>query len=85
MIGLETLIERLSKGLGKEKPELIEEALINYIKTIKNKLDKESRQLLTELLEDYLDAKVAEERLENLKEGRSYTVPAEEVYKELGI
>ena len=82
---IDQFIEQLSKELGKEKPELVEEAIINYVKVIKTKLDRKNKKLITEFLEDYLDTKIAAKRIENLKEGKSYTVKAEEVYKELGI
>ncbi len=34
---------------------------------------------------DYLDIKIAEKRLKDLKEGKSELIPAEEVFKELGL
>ncbi len=34
---------------------------------------------------DYLDVKIAEKRLKDLEEGKSELIPAEEVFKELGL
>ena len=34
---------------------------------------------------DYIDVKVAEKRLKSLEKGKTKTVSAEEVYKELGL
>ena len=34
---------------------------------------------------DYLDITIAEERIEKLKKGKTKLIPAEKIYKELGI
>ena len=34
---------------------------------------------------DYLDVKIAEKRLKDIEEGRSKLIPAEEVWKKLGL
>jgi predicted transcriptional regulator len=34
---------------------------------------------------DYLDIKIAEKRLKDVEEGKSKLIPAEEVFKELGL
>ncbi|RLA71325.1 MAG: CopG family transcriptional regulator [Epsilonproteobacteria bacterium] len=34
---------------------------------------------------DYLDAKIADKRIDDIKSGKEKVIPAEEVFKELGL
>ncbi len=46
---------------------------------------RRAAQVLEQWAEDAADARIAQRRLRDLKTGKSKAIPAEEVYKKLGI
>jgi len=74
------MVKRLNITLDKE----IAEELDLISKELGEKKSKLIEKALTFYF-DYLDLKIAEERLKKLENGETKTIPAEEVYNELGI
>lgn len=73
-------IKRFNITLDKE----IADELELVTKELNEKKSKIIEKSLTFYL-DYLDEKIAEKRLKDLEDGKAKTIPADEVYKELGI
>ncbi len=74
------MVKRLNITLDKE----IAEELDLISKELGEKKSKLIEKALTFYF-DYLDLKISEERLKRLENGETKTIPAEEVYDELGI
>lgn len=74
------MVKRFNITLDKEVAEELE----HISKELGEKKSKLIEKALTFYF-DYLDVKIAEERLEKLEEGKTQTIPAEDVYKELGL
>ena len=66
----------------------IDRGVIDELEAIAAELGEKKSHIVEQALTmyyDYLDLKIAEKRLKDIEEGRSETVPAEEVFKKLGI
>ena len=74
------MVKRLNITLDKEVAEELE----HISKELGEKKSKLIEKALTFYF-DYLDVKIAEERLKRLEEGKTQTIPAKEVYRELGL
>ncbi|MEO2153850.1 MAG: ribbon-helix-helix protein, CopG family [Aquificota bacterium] len=64
----------------------LEEELAEELERIAKELGEKKSRLIAKALTyyfDYLDTKIAEERLKRLQEGKTELIPAEEVFKEL--
>jgi len=64
----------------------LDEELAKELERIAAELGEKKSRLIAKALTfyfDHLDAKLAEKRLKKLKEGKTYTIPAEEVFKGL--
>jgi len=72
--------KRLNITLNKEVADILSEIA-------RERKEKKSHIIEKALLYyfDYLDITIAEERIEKLKKGKTKAIPAEKVYKELGI
>ena len=75
---INTHVKRLNITLDKEVAEELE----HISKELGEKKSKLIEKALTFYF-DYLDVKIAEERLKRLEEGKTQTIPAKEVYREL--
>jgi predicted DNA-binding protein len=66
--------------MGEKKLTItLDEQLAKELETIARKLNKKKYYF------DYLDVKVAEERLKRLEKGKTETISAEEAYKRLSL
>ncbi len=74
------MVKRLNITLDKEVAEELE----HISKELGEKKSKLIEKALTFYF-DYLDVKIAEERLKRLEEGKTKTIPAKEVYREPGL
>ena len=66
----------------------LEEELAQELDSIARELGEKKSHIVREALMhyfDYLDVKIAEKRLKELEEGRSETIPAEEVFRKAGL
>jgi len=66
----------------------LDEEVARELEKISRELGEKKSKLIEKALTfyfDYLDVKIAEERLKRLEEGKTETLPAEKVYKELGL
>ncbi|HIC09440.1 MAG TPA: ribbon-helix-helix protein, CopG family [Aquificales bacterium] len=64
----------------------LEEELAEELERIAKELGEKKSRLIAKALTfyfDYLDTKIAEERLKKLEKGETEVIPAEEVFKEL--
>ncbi len=64
----------------------LEEELAEELERIAKELGEKKSRLIAKALTfyfDYLDTKIAEERLKKLEKGETDVIPAEEVFKEL--
>ena len=64
----------------------LEEELAEELERIAKELGEKKSRLIAKALTfyfDYLDTKIAEERLRKLEKGETEVIPAEEVFKEL--
>ncbi len=66
----------------------ISDFIIDELESVSKELGEKKSYIVEKALNmyfDYLDEKVADKRLCDLKEGKSTTVPAEQVFRELGL
>lgn len=77
-------IRKMSKRLNISLENDIAHALEKTSKELKEKKSKVIANALIFYF-DYLDIKLAEERLKKLKEGKTFTISADQLYKELEI
>jgi len=66
----------------------IDKEVVDELDAIAKELGEKKSHIVERALTmyyDYLDVAIAEKRLKELEEGNSETVPADEVYRELGI
>ncbi len=66
----------------------LDEEIAKELEKISKELGERKSKLIEKALTfyfDYLDTKIAEERLRRLENGNTETIPAEEVYKKLNI
>ncbi len=65
---------------------VLEKDIFNELQDISEELGKDKNEIIKKALEyyfDYLDIEIAEKRLKDLEEGKSYLVSADEVFKEI--
>ncbi len=66
----------------------LEEEVARELEKVSKEIGEKKSKLIEKALTfyfDYLDVKIAEERLRRLEEGKTDRISAEEVYKELGL
>ena len=66
----------------------LEEDLAKELDQIAKELGEKKSHIIRDALMyyfDYLDVKLAEKRLKDLEKGKSELIPAEEVFKKLGL
>ncbi len=66
----------------------LDEELAHELERFSSELGEKKSKIIEKALTfyfDYLDLKIAEERLKELERGETDTIPAEEVYKELDL
>ena len=66
----------------------LEEELAKELDEIAKELGEKKSHIIRDALMyyfDYLDIKLAEKRLKDLEEGKTNLIPAEEVFKEMGL
>ncbi len=66
----------------------LEEELAKELEKIARELGEKKSRLIAKALTfyfDYLDTKIAEERLKKLEEGKTETIPAKDVFEKLGL
>lgn len=66
----------------------LDEEVARELEHISKELGEKKSKLIERALTfyfDYLDVKLAEERLKRLERGETQTISAEEVYRELGL
>ncbi len=74
------MIKRLNITLDKDVAEELEQ--------VSRELGEKKSKLIEKALTfyfDYLDVKIAEERLKKVEKGETRTIPAQDIYKELGL
>jgi len=74
------MVKRLNITLDKEVAQELEQ--------VSKELGEKKSKLIEKALTfyfDYLDVKIAEERLKRLEEGKTHTISAKEVYRKLGL
>jgi predicted DNA-binding protein len=66
----------------------LDEEIIAELNLISKELKQKKSHIVEKALTlyfDLLDVKIADKRMKDIKEGRSKLIPAEEVYKDLGL
>ena len=66
----------------------ISDYIIDELNEISTELNEKKSHIVEDALTmyfDYLDAKIADKRIDDIKSGKEKVVPAEEVFRELGL
>ncbi|WP_297455265.1 DUF6290 family protein [Persephonella sp.] len=66
----------------------LDKEIADELESIAKELGEKKSHIIRDALMyyfDYLDVKIAEKRLKDIEEGRSKLIPAEEVWKKLGL
>jgi len=66
----------------------ISDFIIDELNTVSSELNEKKSHIVEKALSmylDYIDEKIADKRLDELKSGKEKLIPADEVFKELGI
>jgi predicted DNA-binding protein len=66
----------------------LDEEIIAELNLISKELKQKKSHIVEKALTlyfDLLDVKIADKRMKDIKEGKSKLIPAEEVYKDLGL
>ena len=66
----------------------VSDFVIDELNSVSEELGEKKSHIVEKALNmyfDYLDEKIADKRLDGLHEGKAITIPAEEVFKELGL
>jgi predicted DNA-binding protein len=66
----------------------VSDFIIDELESVSQELGEKKSHIVEKALNmyfDYLDEKIADKRLDDLKSGKTATIPAEEVFKELGL
>jgi len=66
----------------------LDKEIAEELELISKELGEKKSELIEKALTfyfDYIDVKIAEKRLKRLEQGETETIPAEKVFKELGI
>jgi predicted DNA-binding protein len=62
--------------------------IIDELNEVSEELHEKKSHIVEKALSmyfDYIDVQIAEKRLDNVKSGKEKVIPAEEVFKELGL
>lgn len=66
----------------------VSDFIIEELNSVSLELNEKKSHIVEKALSmyfDYIDEKIADKRLDELKEGKEKIIPADEVFKELGI
>ncbi len=66
----------------------ISDYIIDELNEVSAELNEKKSHIVEDALTmyfDYLDAKIADKRIDDIKNGKEKVIPAEEVFKELGL
>ena len=66
----------------------ISDFVIEELNDVSKELNEKKSHIVEKALElyfDYIDEKIADKRLDDLKSGKEQAIPADEVFKELGL
>jgi predicted DNA-binding protein len=66
----------------------VSDFIIDELESVSQELGEKKSHIVEKALNmyfDYLDEKIADKRLDDLNSGKIKTIPAEEVFKELGL
>ncbi len=66
----------------------ISDFIIDELNSVSSELNEKKSHIVEKALSmylDYIDEKIADKRLDELKSGKEKLIPADEVFKELGI
>ena len=66
----------------------VSDYVIDELNSVSLELNEKKSHIVEKALNmyfDYIDEKIADKRLDELKNGKEKSIPAEEVFKELGI
>ena len=66
----------------------VSDYIIDELNSVSKELDEKKSHIVEKALSmyfDYIDEKIADKRLDDLSKGKEKVIPAEEVFKELGI
>lgn len=66
----------------------VSDFIIDELNSVSTELNEKKSHIVEKALSmyfDYIDEKIADKRLDELKEGKEKMIPADEVFKELGI
>lgn len=66
----------------------VSDFIIDELNSVSVEMNEKKSHIVEKALSmyfDYIDEKIADKRLDELKEGKEKTIPADEVFKELGI
>ncbi len=66
----------------------VSDFLVDELNSVSAELNEKKSHIVEKALSmyfDYIDEKIADKRLDKLKSGQEKTIPAEEVFKELGL
>ena len=66
----------------------VSDFIIDELNAVSSELNEKKSHIVEKALSmyfDYIDEKIADKRLDELKEGKEKLIAAEEVFKELGI
>ena len=66
----------------------ISDYIIDELNEVSTELNEKKSHIVEDALTmylDYLDAKIADKRIDDIKNGKEKVIPAEEVFRELGL
>ena len=66
----------------------VSDYIIDELNEVSAELNEKKSHIVEDALSmyfDYLDAKIADKRIDDIKSGKERVVPAEDVFRELGI
>ena len=66
----------------------VSDFVIDELNSVSEELGEKKSHIVEKALNmyfDYLDEKIADKRLDDLHDGKAITIPAEEVFKKLGL
>ncbi len=81
----------MNKGLLMQKIRstfTISDFIIDELNSVSSELNEKKSHIVEKALSmylDYIDEKIADKRLDELKSGKEKLIPSDEVFKELGI
>jgi len=81
----------MNKGVTMQKIRstfTVSDFIIDELNEVSKELHEKKSHIVENALTmyfDYLDAKIADKRIEDIKSGKEKVIPAEDVFKELGL